>query len=108
VGQEAVDVLKLIKDGIYRVRALVGAQKVEESKISCSNSIESAECHLKQLIVALDTCASTNIIRKDMLPKDVLIRPLEASRCPRIRDASNKLLAFEGVSFLRLQVGGLD
>jgi hypothetical protein len=63
---------------------------------------------LRTLVVAVDMCASTNIIRRDALPEKVEICAVEDTYMPKIQDANRKLMKFAGIAASKVQVGGVD
>jgi hypothetical protein len=83
-------VILILSSSIYHVSILIGGKH---------------DNLMQPIDAAFDTCASSYIIRHDVLPSRATIRPCENK--PRLVDANGSAIMFEGVASVRLQVGGL-
>jgi RNase H-like domain found in reverse transcriptase/Reverse transcriptase (RNA-dependent DNA polymerase)/Integrase zinc binding domain/Integrase core domain/Chromo (CHRromatin Organisation MOdifier) domain len=82
-------VLPVLSASIYRVRILLEGGKDEAIARDA----------------AFDTCASSFIIRSDVLPDGTVISPCDSA--PRLIDANNQPLSIKGVAIVHLRIGGL-
>jgi Reverse transcriptase (RNA-dependent DNA polymerase)/RNase H-like domain found in reverse transcriptase len=84
-------VMPILSSSIYHVSILIGGKH---------------DNLMQPIDAAFDTCASSYIIRQDVLPSGAIVRPCEIK--PRLVDANGLAIMFEGVASVRLQVGGLS
>mgnify|MGYP003497457797 FL=1 len=84
-------IMPILSSSIYHVSILIGGKY--------DNIMQPVDA-------AFDTCASSYIIRHDVLPSGVTVHPCEKK--PRLVDANGSAIMFEGVASVRLQVGGLS
>jgi hypothetical protein len=84
-------VMPVLSSSIYHVQVLIGGGH---------------ENTLQRIDAAFDTCASSYLIRRDVLPSGIDIIPCDKE--PSLVDANGAEISFEGVATIRLQVGGLS